>query len=81
MPVRSPEQCLGRLRVLYRDAHKCDPASDALVLDWANHPEAWAEQQIRHRGWSYFAAEAVVRNCRALRRRAALAVTTTEADA
>jgi hypothetical protein len=76
MPVRSPEQCLGRLRVLYRDAHKCDPASDALVLDWANHPEAWAEAQIRHRGWSYFAAEAVVRNCRALRRRAALAITT-----
>lgn len=80
MSVRSPEQCLGRLRVLYRDAHKCPPASDALVMSWATHPEAWAEQQIRHRGWSYFAAEAVVRSCRVLRTRAALAVKP-EADA
>lgn len=72
----SPEQCLAQLRVLYRDAFKIDTFDDNSVLLWANSPELWAEHQIRHRGWGYHATEAVVRNCRILRKRAALAVLT-----
>jgi hypothetical protein len=69
----NPEACLGRLRVIYRDAFKCPPASDAIVIAWATRPELWAEHQIRFYGWSFHAAEAVVRNCRSLVKRAALA--------
>lgn len=74
MGFRSNLDCLQRLRALYRDAHKCDPADDQAVLDWAIHPQAWATLQIAHRGWSFEAAEAVVRQCRILQRRAARAV-------
>jgi hypothetical protein len=74
VPALSPEQCLGRLRVLYRDAHKCEPASDQLVISWAANPLLWAEYQIRHYGWSFLATEAVVRHCRSLVKRAILAL-------
>lgn len=70
MSARTPQQCLQRLRVIYRDAMKCDPINDDVVLTWAAAPELWATQQIAHRGWSFMAAEAVVRQCRILRRRA-----------
>lgn len=72
----SPEQCLAQLRVLYRDAFKIDTFDDNSVLLWASSPELWAEHQIRHRGWSYYGAEGVVRHCRILRKRAAIAVLT-----
>lgn len=74
----SPETALHRLRGLYRDAWHCDPSSDELVLRWAEKPEAWAEIQIRHRGWSWHATEATVRACRQLYRRAARTVTPAE---
>lgn len=74
----TPEQCLGRLRVLYRDAHKCEAASDALVIAWARTADAWATYAIRHYDWSYTVAEAVVRHCRSYVKRAALAVTDQE---
>ena len=70
----TPEQCLGRLRVLYRDAHKCEPASDALVIAWARTADTWATYAIRHYDWSFLVAEAVVRQCRSYVKRAALAV-------
>lgn len=76
MAVLTPEQCLGRLRVLYRDAFKIDTFDNNSVIAWAEHPELWAEQQIRHRGWSYWAVEAIVRQCRAYRKRAAIAALT-----
>ena len=71
-----PTTALHRLRKLYRDAWHCDPDSDALVLSWAEKPEAWAEIQIRHRGWTWLATEATVRQCRQLYRRAAQAAPT-----
>jgi hypothetical protein len=64
----SPEQCLGRLRVLYRDA------SDALVVAWARTADTWATYAIRHYDWSFLVAEAVVRQCRSYVKRASLAV-------
>ena len=70
----SPEQCLGRLRVLYRDAHKSPAASDALVIAWARTADTWATYAIRHYDWSFLVAEAVVRQCRSYVKRAALAV-------
>lgn len=73
MPLVTPEHCLKRLRVLYADAFKIHTFDDHSVILWANNPELWAEHQIRHRGWSFYAAEAVVRQCRSLRKRAALA--------
>jgi hypothetical protein len=74
MPVPSPQQCLQTLRVLYRDAFKVRDFDDTQVINWANSPELWAEHKIRHAEWSFYAAEAVVRNCRRLRKRAAIAV-------
>ena len=76
----SPTTALHKLRRIYRDAHHCDPASDANVLAWAKKPELWAEQQIRHRGWSWHATEATVRACRVLARRAAQAIATDGTD-
>ena len=75
MPPLSNLQCLHRLRTLYRDAHKCDPDSDSAVITWADTPEIelWAQHQIIGRGWSWHAVEAVVRSCRALRKRAGIA--------
>ena len=73
MALGTPEQCLAQLRVLYRDAFKIDKFDDNSVLLWASRPELWAEHQIRYRGWGYHATEAVVRNCRMLRRRAEIA--------
>lgn len=73
MPALSPEQCLSKLRTLYRDAFKCTPADDQAVLDWAASPESWATWQIRQFGWSFLATEAVVRQCRILHSRAARA--------
>ena len=73
MPVLSPQQCLQTLRVLYRDAFKVQDFNDTQVLTWANSPELWAEHKIRYAEWSFYAAEAVVRNCRRLRKRAAAA--------
>lgn len=69
----TPETALNRLRKLYRDAHHCDPASDDLVLRWAEKPELWAEHQIRFRNWTWYATEATVKLCRQLSRRARLA--------
>lgn len=74
MPALSPKDCLSRLRVLFRDAHKANALDDHQVLDWAEHPELWASHQIAHRGWSYTATEAVVRQCRILRKRARIAL-------
>lgn len=73
MPPLTPEQCLAKLRALFRDANHADPRDDAHVIRWADAPELWATQQIAHRGWSYLAAECVVRSCRILRNRARLA--------
>jgi hypothetical protein len=73
MAAISPPQALQRLRNLYRDAFKVAPATDQDALDWASHPEIWATHQIAFRGWSFLAAEAVVRQCRILRKRAAVA--------
>lgn len=74
MAAVSPPQALQRLRNLYRDAFKVAPANDEAVITWARSPELWATHQIAHRGWSYLAAEAVVRQCRILVRRATRAV-------
>lgn len=73
MPSLTPQQCLSKLRTMYRDAYKCDPTNDQVVLDWAAKPDAWATWQIRQFGWSYLATEAVVRQCRILHPRAARA--------
>lgn len=73
MPSLPPEACLARVRNLYRDAFKCPPETDAIAVKWAHKPELWATHQIAHHGWSYMAAEAVVRQCRILVRRAAQA--------
>lgn len=71
MAVLSDDEILRRLRKLYKDAfHIHHEPSDADVLRWADTPELWAEQEIRHRGKSFFMAEAVVRNCRIWRVRA-----------
>lgn len=67
---------LERLRVLYRDAMGCEPASDHAIISWASDPEIWAQHQIAHRGWSYLACEAVVRACRVHRAAAANLITT-----
>ena len=71
----TPQQALGRLRTLYRDAHKVplESITNDAVIAWATHPEHWAEIQIRHRNWSWFVAEAVVRQCRILLKRATIA--------
>jgi hypothetical protein len=66
-------QALQRLRSLYRDAFKCDPDNDQVVIRWAEAPETWAQHQIIARGWSWHAVEAVVRSCRSLRKRASIA--------
>jgi hypothetical protein len=71
MPTPTPAECFKKLRGLYIDANRCEPTDDHKVIDWATHPEHWATQQIAHRGWHYLAAEAVVRQCRILRNRAA----------
>jgi hypothetical protein len=80
-------ECLKRLRSLWKEALHChDDPEDAAVLRWANNPENWAENVIRHSGKSFHMAETVVRHCRSLRARAARAVaakalnTTTGAD-
>jgi hypothetical protein len=73
MTALSPKDCLSKLRTLYRDAFKCDPADDQAVLDWAKAPDSWATWQVRQFGWSYLATEAVVRQCRILYSRAARA--------
>lgn len=73
MGPMTPHACLLKLRTLYRDAFKCTPDSDEVVLGWAAHPENWATWQIRHFGWSFHATEAVVRQCRILHPRASRA--------
>lgn len=73
MASLSPDQCLTRVRTLYRDAFKVAPESDEAAVRWAHKPELWATHQIAHHGWSYYAAESVVRQCRILVRRAATA--------
>jgi hypothetical protein len=74
MAPLTPQQALAKLRTLFSDAHKAQPQDDHQVLDWADHPELWATHQVAHRGWSYMAAESVVRQCRILRTRAHRAV-------
>lgn len=74
MAPLTPNDCLARLRVLFRDAQRCEPHDDHQVLSWADNPDLWATHQIAHRGWSFMAAEAVVRQCRSLRKRARQAV-------
>jgi hypothetical protein len=68
MITMTPHKCLQRLWCLYRDAHHAEPATEL---------EHWAELQIRHSGWSFHAAEAVVRACRSLRGRAIRALNNT----
>lgn len=76
---KTPQQCFRDLRALHSSAFKTHLYADpSVVLEWANHPELWAEYQIRYRGWSFHAAESVVRQCRILRKRAALAIATYE---
>ena len=70
MAALTPKECLARLHVIYRDAHKFYEAQDHDVMAWADQPEPWATHQIAYRNWSYYAAEAVVRQCRVLRKRA-----------
>lgn len=76
MAILSDNECLRRLRKLWADAYRVyhNEVEDAVVLKWAHRPEHWAEHAIRSWGWSYLAAEAVVRNCRSFRTRAARAV-------
>lgn len=70
-PAISDEAALNRLRKLYTDAfHIHHRPSDADVIRWAQSPFLWAEHEIRHRNKSYLMAEAVVRNCRILLKRA-----------
>ena len=73
MASLTPKEALQRLRILYRDAFKATPETNEAVLDWARHPEHWATLQIQYRGWTFHAAEAVVRQCRILRKRAEIA--------
>lgn len=80
MAPLTPTEALRKLAALYRDAFKCAPVNDQAVIDWARHPELWATHQIAHRGWSFPAAEAVVRQCRILLKRAERAAVL-EADA
>lgn len=80
MTPLTPKECLAKLRVLFRDAHKANALDDHQVVDWADHPDLWATHQIAHRGWSFLAAEAVVRQCRSLRKRARLALEVQRVD-
>jgi hypothetical protein len=72
----SPKTALHQLRILYRDAHHCEPESDALVLKWAgdnNTLTTWATSQIRYGGWGYQVTAATVANARRLYSRASKA--------
>lgn len=81
MAVIPDDEILRRLRKLYQDAfHIHHEPSDADVLRWADSPELWAEHEIRHRGKSFLVAEAVVRNCRIMRKRARRAAEKAAAD-
>ena len=68
--ARSPKQSFTQIALLYRDAHKVhleiEEIKPEFILKWANKPslEKWAEFQVRYHGWSWFAVEAVVRQCR-----------------
>lgn len=77
MSITPNQKCLKRLRVLYRDAFKVplESISNDVAVEWAARPELWAEHQIRYRGYTFYAAEAVVRQCRILHKRAAIAAT------
>jgi hypothetical protein len=76
MAILSDEECLKKLRKLWKEAfHLHTDPEDSVLLNWAHHPEHWAEHAIRSWGKSYYMAEAVVRHCRSLRTRAARAVT------
>ena len=77
----SAETALHRLRVLYRDAHHCDPPTDDHALQWAANPELWAEYQIRFRNWSWYATEATVREARKLNNRLQVAGLPVQQDA
>ena len=69
--ARTPKQAFLHLAVLYKDAHKIhietSDLSPEVVINWASKPhlEKWAEFQVKFHGWSWFATEAVVRQCRA----------------
>jgi len=67
--VIAPETAMFRLRRLYRDANHCDCQSNEQALTWALKPEDWATYQIRFRNWSFYVAEATVKNCRVLTNR------------
>ena len=67
--MASDELSLCRLRVLYRDAHHCEPPTDQHAIDWAKAPELWAEHQIRYGGWGYIVTEATVKEARRLSNR------------
>jgi hypothetical protein len=76
MATLTEDDCLKRLRNLWKEAfHVHDEPEDSVVLNWAFHPESWAEHAVRNHGKSWHMAEAVVRHCRSLRTRAARAVT------
>lgn len=69
----TPETALHRLRNLYRDAHHCEPESDAIALRWAGNENvlmAWATAQIRYRSWGFQVTQATVNEARKLYRRA-----------
>lgn len=74
MAPLSPADCLVKARKLFSNAHGYDPTDEQLT-DWLANPGAfsWAENAIRL-GWTFPAAEAVVRSIRILRKRALTAL-------
>lgn len=70
MAPYSPLEALIRLRALYVSTHNEQIPTDDDLRDFATSPHEWAEQIIRHGGWSFSAAEACVRSVRILRKRA-----------
>lgn len=77
MAPLSPLEALAKARKLFHNAHGYDPTDEQLTI-WLSNPGsyAWAESAIRL-GWTFPAAEAVVRSCRILRKRALIAMEAT----
>jgi hypothetical protein len=78
MAPYTPPEALRRAQHLYSSAHNGLEPSDADIVAFVQRPDQWAEQAIRL-GWTYPAAEAVVRSCRILRKRVLLALEATSA--
>jgi hypothetical protein len=74
MAPLTPPECLGKARKLFSNAHGYEPTDEQLI-DWLSNPGsyAWAESAIRL-GWTFPAAESVIRSIRILRKRALTAL-------